>query len=62
LWTHQNLRFKGYALSLLNHYQRTLGVEKIMMSFPNSATLTGFVKSVGFKRDELYQYEMYGQL
>lgn len=60
LWTHQNMRFKGYASYLLNHFQKTLEIEKITMSFPNSAALTGFVKSVGFVKDELYQYEMYG--
>lgn len=62
LWTHQNKRFMGYALYLLNHLKRSQEIEKIMMSFPNSATLAGFVKSVGFVKDELYQYEMYGLL
>ncbi len=62
LWTQQDMRFKGYASYLLNHFQKTLEIEKIMMSFPNSATLTGFAKKVGFVKDELYQYEMYGCL
>lgn len=62
LWTHTEHRYKGYALALLHHAKRTLMLDKMMISFPNSATLAGFVLKVGFKKDGLYQYEMYATL
>ena len=62
LWTHMSHRYKGYALALLHHARRVLEPEKMMMSFPNNATMTGFALKTGFKKDGLYQYEMYGIL
>ncbi|HAS74546.1 MAG TPA: GNAT family N-acetyltransferase [Clostridiales bacterium UBA8960] len=62
LWTHKAHRYNGHALALLHHAKRTLKLDKMMMSFPNSATLTGFAQKVGFKKDGLYQYEMYAVL
>lgn len=62
IWTHAEHRFKGFALALIHHAKRKLNLEKMTISFPNNATLTGFVQKIGFKKESIYQYEMYALL
>lgn len=55
---------KGYrgnqvAASLVNHSASELGLKKMSAGFPNNASLIGFLKRMGFKRDAISQYEMY---
>lgn len=52
-------RHLGYAHSLLSKAVKDLNVTKLTICFPNNANLEGFVKSIGFTKDKISQYEMY---
>lgn len=58
IYTRPEFRHCGIAASLLSH---AAGVteQNLNMSFPNNEQLEGFVKKMGFSKNELAQYEMY---
>jgi ribosomal protein S18 acetylase RimI-like enzyme len=53
--------FRGgrIGLNLLNEMVENLNLTKISMSYPNNASLEGFLKRLGFERESISQYEMY---
>ena len=59
LYTRPLFRHQGLASSLLSHAVGSLKLEALHISFPNNAALEGFVRKMGFARNELAQYEMY---
>lgn len=62
LWVDKAQRGRGIAKALLAAATEKLELTKISASFPNSDSLEGFVKKMGFERDKIAQYEMYGML
>jgi ribosomal protein S18 acetylase RimI-like enzyme len=59
LWVKPELRLKGIAKNLIAYSIEEINPQKLSISFPNNASLEGFLKSLGFKKDSLAQYEMY---
>lgn len=59
LWVDPGFRNKGIGSGLISHAVRELDLKKLAISFPNNASLTGFVKRLGFVKDPIVQYEMY---
>jgi ribosomal protein S18 acetylase RimI-like enzyme len=59
LYTKPGFRHQGIATSLLAHASRSLKRESLQFSFPNNAALEGFVKIIGFSRNDIAEYEMY---
>jgi ribosomal protein S18 acetylase RimI-like enzyme len=59
LWVDPRFRNKGIGGGLINHAVKELNLKKLAISFPSNASLTGFVKRLGFMKDPITQYEMY---
>lgn len=59
LWVHPDFRNYGIATNLLSKSVEALELKKLSISFPNNASLQGFVKHKGFAKDNISQYEMY---
>lgn len=59
LWVDSEFRHQGLGRKLIAHASEALQLQKIAVSFPNNGNLEGFVKRVGFDRDDIAQYEMY---
>jgi len=59
LWIDPRFRNKGIGEGLITHAVNELNLKKLTISFPSSASLTGFVKRLGFMKDPIMQYEMY---
>jgi len=59
LWIDSVFRNKGIGRGLICHAVRELDLKKLAISFPENASLTGFVKRLGFMKDPVTQYEMY---
>lgn len=59
LWIAPKLRSKGIGRGMINHAVRELQLQKLLISFPNNAALSGFVKYLDFRKNEISQYEMY---
>lgn len=59
IWVELGSRNVGIGNKLLKTSVETLGLTKISASFPNNASLEGFFKKAGFKKDSIEQYEMY---
>lgn len=59
LWVDPIYRNKGIGRGLISHAVKELELQKLAISFSNNASLTGFVKRLGFVRDPISQYEMY---
>ena len=59
LWVDPGFRNKGIGRGLINHAVKELDLKKLAISFPSNASLTGFVKRLGFMKDPIMQYEMY---
>lgn len=59
LYTKPDFRHQGIATSLLAHASRSLKRDTLQFSFPNNAALEGFVKRIGFTRNDIAEYEMY---
>lgn len=59
LWISPELRHQGLGKGIINHAVEELNIEKIVMNFPNNASLLGFVKRLNFTKDSISQYEMY---
>ena len=52
-------RKRGIGKMLISYAVRDMKLSKLFISFPNNANLEGFLKHLGFTRDEISQYEMY---
>lgn len=52
-------RGKYIASSLIKHTVIELDLDKLSIGLPNNALLIGFLKKIGFSRDNISQYEMY---
>lgn len=52
-------RYKGIGRSLIAKYINNTAAKKLFISFPNNASLTGFIKHLNFTKDAVEQYEMY---
>jgi len=59
LWVDPGFRNKGIGRGLINHAVKEINLKKLAISFPSNASLTGFVKRLGFMKDPITQYEMY---
>ncbi|MEK5392318.1 GNAT family N-acetyltransferase [Margalitia sp. FSL K6-0131] len=49
----------GIGIALLNQAKADFDLKNMTTSFPNNNKLEGFLKRLGFKRNNLAQYEMY---
>lgn len=52
-------RGNGIGKGLIARAVKDMNLSKLSISFPNNASLEGFIKLLGFKRDKIAQYEMY---
>lgn len=59
LWINPELRHQGIGKGIVSYAVKELGIEKLVIHFPNNANILGFIKRLGFTRDSLSQYEMY---
>jgi len=59
LWVDSRFRNKGIGRGLISYAVKELNLKKLAISFPNNASLTGFVKRLGFMKEPITQYEMY---
>lgn len=59
IYVRHEFRHCGVGLYLFNKIISNLGIQKISVAFSNNASLEGFFKHLGFKRDNISQYEMY---
>jgi GNAT superfamily N-acetyltransferase len=59
LYVRNEHRNKHIATSILIHTLKQNHPQKLTISFSNNSLLEGFVKRIGFKRDNIAQYEMY---
>lgn len=59
LWINAEFRNMGIGRALINHAVRELSPKKLAISFPNNASLLGFVKRLNFTKDSISQHEMY---
>lgn len=59
IWTNPHHRHKGTALSLIIKATKELKINTLNISFPNNASIGGFLKHVKFEKDNISQYEMY---
>lgn len=59
IWTDKAFRGKGYGEVLIHYSVKRLGLENLRVCFSNSAVLEGFYTRLGFKQNELKQFEMY---
>ncbi|SCG84378.1 acetyltransferase, GNAT family [Proteiniborus sp. DW1] len=59
IWISPELRHQNIAKGLITYAVNDLGIEKLIINFPNNASLLGFMKHLGFTKDSISQYEMY---
>jgi Acetyltransferases len=59
LWVENGLRHNGIGTNLIAKAVKELSLSKVTIGFPNNASIQGFIKHIGFKRDYIAQYEMY---
>lgn len=59
LYVNQGYRGRHIAATLISNAANKLQLEKLSAGFPNNASLIGFLKQMGFKKDNISQYEMY---
>ncbi len=59
LWVNKEHRNKGIATGLIRHGALENSLEKLSIIVVNNSMLYGFVKGLGFQRDNISQYEMY---
>ena len=53
------LRHNGIGTNLIVKAAKELNLSKITIGFPNNSSIQGFIKHIGFKKDDISQYEMY---
>ena len=59
IWVENALRHNGIGTNLIIKAAKELNLSKITIGFPNNASIQGFIKHIGFKKDDISQYEMY---
>lgn len=59
LWVENGLRHNRIATNLIAKAAKELKLSKVTISFPNNASIQGFVNHIGFKREAVIQHEMY---
>lgn len=59
LWVDRAFRGQKIGLSLINTVCKELKLSKLTISSPNNSLLGGFLRHIGFKKDNISQYEMY---
>ncbi|MFS8541380.1 MAG: GNAT family N-acetyltransferase [Tissierellales bacterium] len=59
MWVEPSKRHKGIAKSMLKKAIRDLDLKRLSISFPNNASLHGFVEHNHFEKLSISQYEMY---
>lgn len=59
IWVENALRHSGIGTSLIIKAVERLNISKISIGIPNNASIQGFVNKIGFKQDDVSQYEMY---
>lgn len=59
IWVDENVRHKGIGTNLVKTAAKGLELSKISIGFPNNASIQGFITHIGFKKDNIEQYEMY---
>jgi len=59
IWVRPSKRHKGIAKSMLKKAVMDLRLNRLNISFPNNASLHGFVEYNGFSKLSISQYEMY---
>ncbi|ERI92445.1 acetyltransferase, GNAT family [Clostridiales bacterium oral taxon 876 str. F0540] len=59
IWVSPEFRNNGIGTDLILKGVDELKLEKLSISFPNNASLQGYVNHKGFTRDIISQYEMY---
>ncbi len=62
LWVQPEFRHQGLGRALIQHAIAQLNIQKLVVNFPNNASLLGFAKHLNFTKDALSQYEMYQTL
>jgi len=61
LYVQKPFRNRGYARQLIKKAAAE-NIEKLTASFPNNASLEGYYRRLGFKKEKISQVEMYRQL
>lgn len=59
LWVRPEFRNKGIGRTLIANALKEHNLEKLMISFPNSSSLEGFLRHNHFKKEKITLYEMY---
>ncbi|KNF07708.1 acetyltransferase [Gottschalkia purinilytica] len=59
IWSKLQHRHRGIARNIIIKAINDLNLKSLSISFPNNASIEGFVKHTGFQKDEISQYEMY---
>lgn len=59
IWGITELELEKYVHSLIHHSIKMLKPEKMTISFPSNPLLTQLILNAGFKKETLFQYEMY---
>lgn len=59
IWVDFEERNKGIGTMLLKRTVEELKLGKVSIGLPNNASLEGFLRKTGFKKDKIEQYEMY---
>lgn len=62
LWVEKGLRHNGIGTNLIDVAVKELKLSKVTIGFPNNASIQGFINHIGFKREDIAQYEMYHTL
>lgn len=59
LYVAPEFRNMGVGRGILHQAVRELNLKRLAISFPNNASLAGFVRRLGFLKESIAQYEMY---
>lgn len=59
IYIDENHRHQGIGSSLICKAIKDLDLKGLTISFPNNASLEGFVRKLNFQKEKLFQYEMY---
>lgn len=62
LWVENGLRHNRIGTNLIARAVKELKLSKASIGFPNNASIQGFINHIGFKREDIAQYEMYHTL
>lgn len=59
IYVENSLRNMGIGTNLLLEAAKELELAKVTAGIPNNSSIAGFLKRLGFEKDEIAQYEMY---